>query len=190
MQIRKGCIFFAEIVHLVSRFLCIIARICLLCMILLVVYGVFVRYFLRNPTTWAVEGSAVLLLGIVMLATAYTQQVDGHVKVDLVSKYLSTKNRTILDIVSSSLALFFCISLLWTGYGAFMRSVSQNWHSQDANFVLWPAYLVIPIGALFLSLEYIIRICRNIDRIRNVRKTNQLQPITGEVQSSQNSKNY
>ena len=172
MKIRNTCSLLAKIVHLASRFFCIIARICLICMILLVVYGVFTRYFLRNPTTWAVEGSAVLLIGIVMLAAAYTQQVDGHVKVDILSKYLSSRKRTLLDIVSSFLALFFCLSLLWTGYGAFTRSVSHNWHSQDANFILWPSYLVIPIGALFLSLEYIIRICRNIDLIRKMKKTN------------------
>ncbi len=64
-----------------------------------------------------------------------------------------------LDIVTSTLLILFSIILVWKGGQNALIAYQSDYHSSSLLHVpLWITYSIVPIGALFLGLQYILKI--------------------------------
>ena len=52
-------------------------------------YEVFVRYVLRAPTTWAFDFSYITYGAMFLMAGAYTLARNGHVRADVIYRFLA-----------------------------------------------------------------------------------------------------
>ncbi len=59
---------------------------CIVILTLGVSYEVFVRYALRDPTSWAFDFSYILYGALFLMAGAYTLSRGGHVRADVFSR--------------------------------------------------------------------------------------------------------
>ena len=75
-------------------------------LVLLVAYGVFLRFVLNQPNLWTYETSIMLGAAIFVLATAYVHRHDGHIRVDIIYEHLSPRKKAIIDTIGH-LILFF-----------------------------------------------------------------------------------
>jgi len=71
------------------------------------------RYFFNRPTIWVWEMNGFLLCVFVALGGGYTLLVRGHVRVDIVYDYLSTRSKAIMDLLTSFFIFLFLGILLW-----------------------------------------------------------------------------
>ena len=62
-------------------------------------YEVFVRYLLRDPTSWAFDVSYMMYGALFMMGGAYTLSRDGHVRGDFVYRLWSPKTQAKVELV-------------------------------------------------------------------------------------------
>ena len=91
---------------------------CIVILTLGVSYEVFVRYVLRDPTSWACDFSFILYGALFLMAGAYTLSRGGHVRADVFSRRWSPRFQAGLEIFLY-FSFFFpgVLALVFAGWG-------------------------------------------------------------------------
>ena len=72
---------------------------CILILTFGVGYEVFVRYVLRDPTSWAFDISYMMYGTLFMMAGAYTLSRDGHVRGDVIYRLWPPKVQATIELI-------------------------------------------------------------------------------------------
>jgi len=135
----------------------------LLLIMLIAVYEVIRRYFLANPTTWAWEINAHLMCFMGAFAGGYALLKKAHVSVDIIYARFSPRTKALLDVITSPIFFIFVGALVWFGfkeaYDAYVNH--QTVLSQFAS-PLWPVKTLIAVGAVFIFLQGVAKLIRDI----------------------------
>lgn len=127
---------------------------------------VIARYVVGSPLKGAYEISEILFLSAVLLGLSYTQLYKEHVRVDLLINHLSPRTNLVLETFMLLLAFFIYGLFTWRGWGAFLKSFdSGEFRWGLIPIPLWPARLMIPIGAFALCLMFTGEILVNIGKL-------------------------
>ena len=137
----------------------VLAEIGLAGLMLIVLHEVIVRYVFNSPTLYSVELSEYLLVLVVFMSLGWVLKEDRHVAVTFAVDLLPEKIRTGLSILTSLLTMAFLGILVWKGSKTAITAYNGDYHSSSLlNFPMWIPYALIPLGALVLSLQYIVKI--------------------------------
>jgi len=125
---------------------------------------VFCRYLLHKPILGTVEISSYLLVVFVFSGMAYTQSIDGHIKIELVTERLSPKIQYVLRITALLMAFFVFLIITWRTAHGFWRS----WQIKEVRWgalplPVYPVKFVVAAGSFTLCLQLMINV---IDEIR------------------------
>jgi TRAP-type C4-dicarboxylate transport system permease small subunit len=149
-----------------SWFAEILAESALMGLLLLVSHEVFVRYVLDRPTIFSVEISEYLLVFISVMSAGWVLREDRHVRMLALIHILPRKVQLFLDVATSILAIIFCGVLTWKGGQTAVMAYLGDYHSSSlVNFPLWIAYSFIPLGALVLGLQFVVRIGERVNML-------------------------
>ena len=74
-------------------------------MICLTFVDVIMRYVFNSPIRYTTELVEVMMITSIFLAIAHTQNVKGHVSVDVITQKLSARPRLILEFITTILGL-------------------------------------------------------------------------------------
>ncbi len=135
----------------------VVSLLILPCMIALG-WEVIARYLLRAPTMWAHETSEMIFGAFFVLGGGYVLVHDAHVSVDMLYNRFPLRIRAIVSLLTWALFFLFAGVLLWEGLKGAMISVrgmetsESVWHPP-----IWPVKLTIPIGALLLLLQGLVK---------------------------------
>ncbi len=136
-----------------------LAEIGLFGLFLIVIHEVIVRYVFNSPTLYSVELSEYLLILVVFLSIARAHKENRHVAVTFLVDRLPKKMRVSLKIATSLLTMAFLGVLVWKGGKTALTAYTGNYHSSSLlDFPMWAPYALIPLGALLLSLQYMVKI--------------------------------
>ena len=137
----------------------LLAEIGLVGLLLIVIHEVIVRYVFDSPTLFSVELSEYLLVLVVFMSIGWVLKEDRHVAVSFVVDMLPKKVRLVLNVLTSLLTMAFLGILVWKGGKTAVTAYTGDYHSSSLlNFPMWIPYVLIPLGALVLSLQYLIKI--------------------------------
>lgn len=144
----------------------IIGAICLVGMTFLTCADVVGRFF-RHPIFGSVEIVGFMATLSVAMALPYTQQIKGHIGVEILVRVFSEKTQTIIDTCTSflSLGLFLLTTWRMTIYANEMHASGEV--SMNLEF---PEYSIIYITAfcfMIFSLIILRDIIRNITKLRS-----------------------
>ncbi len=114
----------------------------------IVTFEVVSRSFFNSPTTWSFDISIYLILAAMFLTASYTARQEGHINVDFLTSRLSGSTRAILEAITLTWTVVFCLVLLWSS--ARMLNVSIAQHIRDSTFLGTP--LAVPQGAFFVGI--------------------------------------
>jgi len=96
-----------------------------------VAFEVFSRYVLGEPTIWAYDVSLFLFGYIAALGGALAQQNKAHINVDVLYLSVSMRVRSVFNLFSYSLAIFFLSVVLMMAFGKFEEAVEFNYRRQS-----------------------------------------------------------
>jgi TRAP-type mannitol/chloroaromatic compound transport system permease small subunit len=134
-----------------------------LVMFVLLFAEVLFRYLWRAPTVWTGELSQMLFGAYALLGGGYLLARNGHVNVDLVYASLPRRAQAGLDVLTSVLFFLFVGVLLWQGLSLAMDSIARWERSHSAwNPPIWPLKLVIPLAALLILLQGLVKLASDI----------------------------
>lgn len=135
----------------------------ILLLALLVGYEVVVRYIFKSPTLWVGELSEMIFGTFIIIGGAYTALKSSHVNMDLVHKSLSTRSRALMDVLTFFIALAFMYPLIWFGGKSAIKSIMTLEHASTLwGPPLYPFRVMLPLGALLLTLQLIAKFIRDL----------------------------
>lgn len=143
-------------IRYVENILLAICGVIFMGMIFLGTADVFGRYIFASPVQGSLELMQVIMGAIVMLGWAYTQKEDGHVKVELITNRFPTRARYVLRLIMTLLALFLFATIAYKSWGIALANIDRRFLVID--FPSGPFYFLVPVGAFFLCLEFIVSI--------------------------------
>ena len=114
---------------------------CIVILTLGVSYEVFVRYALRDPTSWAFDLSYILYGALFLMSGAYTLSRGGHVRADIFYRRWRPRTQATLEFVLYLLFFFpgvLALVIAGWGYGHesfVIREVSVN---SPVGVPIWP----------------------------------------------------
>jgi TRAP-type mannitol/chloroaromatic compound transport system permease small subunit len=132
-------------------------------------YEVFVRYVLAAPTTWAFDFSYITYGALFLMAGAYTLSRNGHVRADVIYRFLQPRTQASLDLVLYILFFLPAIAaFMYTGYVYAEMSVRFREVSifSPAGIPVFPLKTLIPVTGFLLLLQGIAEIIRCVLCIR------------------------
>ncbi len=131
-------------------------------MMLLTSVDVVGRAVLARPIPGAVELSSYMLAVIILLGLAYTQQVKGHVRVEMLITRLPEKGRLILELITTLLSLLIIGLLAWQGWVVGMEETAV---SDMLRIPQRPFKVLVAVGAFLLFMELVLDLVDTVKRL-------------------------
>ncbi|MDY0309972.1 MAG: TRAP transporter small permease [Castellaniella sp.] len=146
--------FYARTVTALNRGLFMLSAALMAIIVPAMMVEVLSRYLFHAPTVWGME-LAVLLFGpYFLLGGPYLLHLGGHVNMDLFRTRMSQRIRTVADVFSQIVILFFCAVMLYYATPLVLQSIEYRETTFSAwNPPLWPYKLAVPLSMLLLALQ-------------------------------------
>ncbi len=135
----------------------------------LLLADVAMRYLVGSPTIWTAE-LATLIFGVyAIIGGGYLLSERGHVNVDIFYGRMSQKRRALLDILTWPLFVLFVGVLLWQGWDIAYEAIQDMERSNSVwKAPLWPTKALIPVAAILLLLQGIVRLWADVRVLRGL----------------------
>jgi len=130
---------------------------------LLISWEVFSRYALDDPHAWAFDAMIQMYGTLFMMAGAYTQAMNGHVRGDVVYGFFTPRVQATLDL--TLYIVFFIpgvVALVWAGY----TYAAESWAIRESSNITaggppyYPFKTIIPVAGAFVLVQGIVEIIR------------------------------
>ena len=125
-----------------------------------VLWQVFSRFILQNPSSITEELARYMLIWLGILGASYVSGQKMHLAIDLLSTKLKGKNKAILEIIIQvSIFLFAFFVMVIGGFRLVQITLTLNQISAALQIPLGYVYTVIPISGIimmFYSVTFII----------------------------------
>jgi TRAP-type C4-dicarboxylate transport system permease small subunit len=136
----------------IDRILALVVVSIMAILVITVLWQVFSRYFLPQPSPWTEETSRFLLIWVTMLGAAYLTGQHGHIAIDLVSGRLSPRGARNLQTFIRFTVLFFAFAAFCVG-GANLIYITLSLGQSSAvlGIPLGYVYTVIPASGILIG---------------------------------------
>ena len=158
-KIEKGA-------HAIEKVFLYISGILFMVLMFLGAADVLGRYLINRPIRGTLEISEILMGAIVFLSWAYTQRLEGHVKVDLFITNYPPRLRKVIDFLMLFLSLILFIVITKQSTFIALRSWHQHRVIPTLDIPTAPIHSLVPIGAALLCIELIIQMIKMISSKR------------------------
>jgi TRAP-type C4-dicarboxylate transport system permease small subunit len=150
---------FIGTVRLVSRLCGYFAAGLIAAGVVIVCEMVFVRYVLNENTIWQTDFVTYSLVAATFIGSPYVLMTRGHVNVDVLPRYLGDRQRWMLALASTLMALAFCIVMVVLASLYWRQAWDEHWLSNTMWRVrLWIPYASMPVGLGLLTLQYLVEL--------------------------------
>ncbi len=145
-------------------------------LVVVVLYEVIMRYAFNAPTTWGFELTTFLYGIHYMLGLGYTEQYEGHVRVDILTSRLSPKAQAWMNVLTA-LVIFFPVMTLLTVFAAKYAYVSTMFFERNPTSwapPVWPFKIIMALSFFFLWLQGLSRLIQNIHALRTTGRNDEV----------------
>lgn len=145
---------------------------CIIAMTFGVGYEVFVRYVLRDPTSWAFDLSYMMYGTLFMMGGAYTLSRDAHVRGDVFYRMWQPRTQGMVELVLYIIFFYPAVlALIFAGWKFAEQSIGYREVSvmSPANVPIFHFKLVIPAAGILLFIQGLAQVARCIIAIRENR---------------------
>lgn len=125
-------------------------------LLFIVLWQVFSRYVLNDPSTVSEELARILLMCLGPLGAAYALAFKEHMAIDLLSHKVSESKRKIIQTAISIFCGLFSVILLKGGIEIVQSALTMKQKTAALGLPMGYIYLAVPIGAAFMLIFLII----------------------------------
>ncbi len=134
-----------------------------------VLWQVFTRFVLQNPSSFTEELARYTLVWLGILGASYVAGQKMHLAIDLLSHKLHGKSKLYLEIfIQVSIFFFSLVVMVIGGYRLVLITLSLNQISAALQVPLGYVYLVVPVSGaliLFYSSYFIIEAIKKLKEL-------------------------
>jgi TRAP-type C4-dicarboxylate transport system permease small subunit len=137
-------------VERVVRYSATVGMIFIIPLMLITAGDVLGRGVVSKPIAGTFELSEYMLAIIILLGTAYTQQVKGHVAVDFLTTHFGKKTQLVCQVITLFLSLFIVTILVWQGL---KLGIEETGVTDQLRIPKAPFKILTGIGGILLWLQ-------------------------------------
>ncbi|KAA0696699.1 TRAP transporter small permease [Halopseudomonas laoshanensis] len=157
---------FVQAVDAMNRFIGRCAMYLIFVMMAVLLYSSISKTFF-NPSIWTLEVAQFLMVAYFLLGGAYSMQLDGHVRMDLLYSKWSPRTKGAVDAVTVLLLIFYLFWLLYGGISSTQYALQYN----ETSYSAWsprmaPIKIIMCIGVAMMILQALATLCRDIAEAR------------------------
>jgi TRAP-type mannitol/chloroaromatic compound transport system permease small subunit len=133
----------------------------------ILIYATLSRLVAGVPVNWALEMSQFILSAYYLLGGAYSMQLDGHVRMDLIYGRLSPRKRATTDAFTIVCVIFYLIVLFIGGISSTNYAIVYKQQNYSAWApLLWPIKVVMTVGIFLMLLQTISSFFKDVAEAR------------------------
>jgi TRAP-type C4-dicarboxylate transport system permease small subunit len=133
----------------------------------LVCADIFGRLLFQHPLVGVPEIVKVSIVAIVWLQIPHTLKIDGHLRSDIVLRFLSSRNRALVDLFAYVLGAIIFGLLVYSGW----HTMIQAWQMGEFEGELpvrvptYPLRSIVLLGAALTALQYLLMAAEAVRRL-------------------------
>lgn len=152
-----------SVIERIIRFVATIGMIFVVPLMLITTGDVIGRGFFNKPIAGTFELSEYMLAVIILLGTAYTQHVKGHVAVDFLTTKFNKKTQLICQAFTLTLSLFIVTIVVWQG---FKLGIEETGVTDQLRIPRAPFKMLVGMGGLLLWLQILFDIIDAVVKLK------------------------
>jgi len=168
---KKIISLFVHLVDFLSQFFHSLSDKLVAILLCIIGYSVVMRYLFNSPPLWSEEISCYCLAAIVLLPSAEVLRRDHHINLNLVFNRLHLRGQTIVNIIISTIGLFYCTVVAW--FGAKLTIQAFHFNYRASTFLGTPRWVPISlifVGMTVFSFQYLFKLVRSIRSLSSEEK--------------------
>jgi C4-dicarboxylate transporter DctQ subunit len=126
--------------------------------ILLIFYGVIMRYALNEPKAWVEEVSSYCIVWGALFGIPIALRNNHHIQIDMLYEKLPNASKRLVDIFANAVGILFCSIYTYYGYVLVDKRFDSGMVSLDVGIPMWIVYLILPISGILFLLRFIERL--------------------------------
>ncbi|MCY4171058.1 MAG: TRAP transporter small permease [Bacteroidetes bacterium] len=137
-------------------------------LVLDVLWQVFTRFVLDNPSSWTEELARYLMIWVGLIGAAYAAGRRLHLSLDLLPTALTGRRLHTLRIIIESLIIIFALSALVAGGLRLvwvMLALGQT--SASLQLPLGYVYIAVPLSGVFIAWYAVLDLISEIKKLQN-----------------------
>jgi TRAP-type C4-dicarboxylate transport system permease small subunit len=129
----------------------------LLVIVVLNAINIMMRYFFRNPLSWAEEAMLYLMIfGVYMAAISVAWQ-QAHIRIDAILDFAPPARRKILQIISTLVMTAVLIPVVFASFHVASLLFEFDQRSDALHLPIWIPQSVIPFSLLLIVVMSLLR---------------------------------
>lgn len=133
----------------------------------ILIYATLSRVLAGQPVNWVIEMAQFILSAYYLLGGAYSMQLDGHVRMDLLYARLPPQKRALTDAITILFVIFYLVVLFLGGVSATDYAiVYQQKNYSSWSPLLWPIKLIMTIAIFLMLLQAIATFFKDVAEAR------------------------
>ncbi|MGA4493158.1 TRAP transporter small permease subunit [Vreelandella venusta] len=148
-----------KLVDKISEVSAWVSKLAIVVLVLSMLYEVIARYVFNSSTIWAFDISYMATGVAFVLGVAWTAQIDGHIKVDVLSSLLPNNvYRLIVGVVYTVVLFPTFLFMAWYGWKKTVSAFITNEVEMVSTWApqMWPFYTCIAVGLTLLALQFLV----------------------------------
>lgn len=123
---------------------------------------IVLRTLFDLPLTGYVDLVELSMAGMAFLGAAYTQRMGAHIRMELFLGRLRGRPLWAAEIVGSLLGMAIIGVLIWYSGAHFLRSYQLGDTTIDAEFIVWPSKLLVPLAFSLWFLRLAVQLAGSV----------------------------
>lgn len=134
--------------------------------VLNVLWQVFTRFILKNPSSFTEELARYLLIWVGLLGASYTAGQKMHLAIDVILKSLEGRARALAELcIQFFIFLFALFVMVIGGFRLVLITLKLNQISAALQIQLGYVYLVLPLSGLLIMFYAFLSFMERLHRI-------------------------
>lgn len=134
----------------------LLLAIILFAMIGLAAYQVMLRNIVGSGIGWADEALRLMVLWAAVVGAVAASRDNVHLRIDLLSRFLSRTGRTVTAIIVDLFAVAVAGVLAWYSW-EFVAESREFGDQIFGELPVWPFQTVLPVGFALIAYRYLVR---------------------------------
>jgi TRAP-type C4-dicarboxylate transport system permease small subunit len=153
-----------KIIKFFSRAAAYAASVTISLIMMLTVVDVFMRYFFTRPITGTTELTEFMMV-ILILSVVPAALARRHISVDVLTGRLTPKGQALFDAVTLTASSWLVALMGWRAFHACVFMIRNDVRSPALDIPLYPFYVVVGAGFVFLLIAMVALIVRRIAEV-------------------------
>lgn len=123
---------------------------------------IFLRTLFNAPIPGYIDVVELAMASMAFLGAAYCQRLNAHIRMELLVGALRGRALWAFETFSTLVALFIIGVLILYGWDHFMRAYMSGDSTIDAEYVVWPSKLLVPVAFSLWFVRLLIQLAASI----------------------------